>query len=550
MSRRVPIPALRRRRACLLVFSAALTACDGATEPTTSPPTAARIEATTPTELTGTVGTGVFPVPTVRATDDDGGAVSGVRIYFVVGSTLGTVANTAAITDEEGLATVGEWTLGHATGTYTVTASLVRKDPILFTATALAGPVAWVTPLSGGDQIGSSGAELSERLRVRVSDAFANPIGGAPVTYTVTAGGGTIEDAASVTSAAGVAEAGPWTLGPGAPIQQLWARSGDAVGVFLAHVGVPGAAQGRLAVVSNRDGNAEIYLVDADGSELERLTTNDDNDTAPAWSPDGSQIAFASNRDGAEGIYTMAADGSGVRRRTLGAHAGAPAWSPDGSTLAFELLHDGRHQVAIVGRAGGNSDTVFEGLPGDQADTVVVFLPDGPGHDGQPDWSPDGQRLAFASDRIAFDIGLDIYTMNADGTDQTLRTHGSFFPFHWPGLQLSQHPVWSPDGTMIAYVRGSMINGYDMRFQVAVMSADGVFIKDVVWAGDISGMEAPDPGAINWSPDGRGIAYSFVDCDRLTRVGCTKLRSVRYVSLDGRQHATIVADAHSPSWRP
>lgn len=85
---------------------------------------------------------------------------------------------------------------------------------------------------------------------------------------------------------------------------------------------------------------------------------------------------------------------------------------------------------------------------------------------------------------------------------------------------------------------------------VAVMSSDGVFLRDLAWAGDIPWVEVLDPGSLSWSPDGRGIAYTFIDCDLLLHTRCSNARSVRYASLDGTQGGTIVANAYSPSWRP
>ena len=94
-----------------------------------------------------------------------------------------------------------------------------------------------------------------------------------------------------------------------------------------------------LAFRSNRDGNHEIYTMNADGSGLTRLTNDPSEDDAPAWSPDAKRIAFTSDRDGSrEGseVYVMDADGSNQTRLTNNPGFDAfPKWSPDGSKIAF-----------------------------------------------------------------------------------------------------------------------------------------------------------------------------------------------------------------------
>lgn len=86
-----------------------------------------------------------------------------------------------------------------------------------------------------------------------------------------------------------------------------------------------------IAFHSDRDGDFEIYVMDADGAGLAPLTDEPAADVAPAWSPDGTAIVFVSNRDGNEEIYVMNADGTGVARLTADpADDGDPAWSPAG----------------------------------------------------------------------------------------------------------------------------------------------------------------------------------------------------------------------------
>ena len=93
---------------------------------------------------------------------------------------------------------------------------------------------------------------------------------------------------------------------------------------------------GKIAFTSIRDGNGEIYVMDADGSNQINLTGNPAQDFDPSWSHDGSKIAFMSNRDGNWEIYEMDADGSNQTNLTSNsADDRVPSWSPDGSKIAF-----------------------------------------------------------------------------------------------------------------------------------------------------------------------------------------------------------------------
>jgi Tol biopolymer transport system component len=103
----------------------------------------------------------------------------------------------------------------------------------------------------------------------------------------------------------------------------------------------PESPAGQIAFSSDRDGNAKIYLVNADGTGLKRLTDGPGEDIYPAWSPDGTKIAFASSlRDDFDDldIYMMNADGSGLERPARDARDETqPAWAPDGAKIAFVI---------------------------------------------------------------------------------------------------------------------------------------------------------------------------------------------------------------------
>jgi Tol biopolymer transport system component len=191
----------------------------------------------------------------------------------------------------------------------------------------------------------------------------------------------------------------------------------------------------RIAYASDRDGNSEIYVVGADGSGSRRLTDNPATDGVPSWSPDGTRIAFVSDRDGEPGIWAMAADGSAPARLVPGAAdpGSKPAWTPDGRAVAFASDRDGGNLEIFVaplpGPLGPSADTA--GAP-----TKIIA---GPGLDGEPAWSPDGAKLAFASDR---DGSPQIYVANRDGSDVTKVTTKA----------RSYTPAWAPDGRQLVYI--------------------------------------------------------------------------------------------------
>lgn len=156
----------------------------------------------------------------------------------------------------------------------------------------------------------------------------------------------------------------------------------------------------RIAFMSNRDGNMEIYVVNRDGGSLRRITRHPGNDATPTWSPAGNQVAFTSDRSGSPQLYMVDADGAGQPRRlTSESWADRATWSPAPY-----------NEIAYAGRTGPGFDIKIYDL----ASGHIRVVTDGTGSNESPSWSPNGRHLAFASTRAG---RTHIFTIARDGND-------------------------------------------------------------------------------------------------------------------------------------
>ena len=223
--------------------------------------------------------------------------------------------------------------------------------------------------------------------------------------------------------------------------------------------------------------DSDIYVVDVDGTNLQTITYKSYRDRSPVWSPDSTRLAFTRHM---RGLFIVDADGENLQQ--LGesdVRVDNPVWSPDGNRIAFARSYTSR--VVVVDPDNGSSWQLTDEISS-----------------ADPAWSPDGTRIALTREiRIGFPHGdsiieSSIFVVDSDGDNLIQLTKKDL---------LSSNPIWSPDGSCIAFV------GYRNREgtgpDIFVINANGVGLRQLT--------DNKDRVYLNhiWSPDGTHIALVY-----------------------------------------
>jgi Tol biopolymer transport system component len=250
-----------------------------------------------------------------------------------------------------------------------------------------------------------------------------------------------------------------------------------------AHAAFPGA-NGKLvfdAGVCNPNCDVDIFSMNPDGTGLTNLTNSPSRfEGGPVWSPDGMKIAFAARAadpDDAE-IYVMNADGTGVTQLTNNTNAYDfwPTWSPDGTKIAFaKSVTPGLHDLYVMNADGTGETHLFD---------PAAF---GTGPPLYPNWNSIGNRITFSG-------GSNIFVMAADGLSAGRLTNNFGY------LDYASNPNFSPSSGKIVYSQEYECGDEIACGDIQTMNADGSGVTKVT--DDYFDQEFPV-----WSPDGSRIAY-------------------------------------------
>ena len=224
----------------------------------------------------------------------------------------------------------------------------------------------------------------------------------------------------------------------------------------------------QMLVARGAPPNIDVFLYDASGAVLRRLTDHANFDYQPRWSPDGQRLVYVSVRENRQVIFTMRADGSEPRQLTAnGVQNSEPSWSPDGRRMAFRSERNGSPEIFVMNADGSDQRALTSGIR-------AVY----------PEWSPDGSKILFTA---TVNNRANIHVMNVDGTGQRQLTESA--------TGNSRLAFWSPDGKQIVF--NTTRDGND---EIYIMAADGSNPRNI-------SNHAANDVPFGWSSDGQYILF-------------------------------------------
>ncbi|HSK89177.1 MAG TPA: protein kinase [Anaerolineales bacterium] len=310
------------------------------------------------------------------------------------------------------------------------------------------------------------------------------------------------------------------TLSPTIEPTQEFTATPDATPLSIA-TSFGGSSQ--IAFASSRSGIPQLYLTGIDGTDLTQITEMEQGACQPSWSPDGQQLVFISPCLGRgefyetiyneSSLYIINADGTGLKQLTPSPGSDFdPDWSPDGARIAFTSVRDGFRQIYIL-----DVESLAVTLLTNTTESV---------ESSQPAWSPDGKRIAYTVKRVGT---YQVWSMTDTGQEaiQLARSGQDLWDFL---------PIWSPDGRSIFFCQ-RMLGPYRpwlMKVNYEDLSQDP------------RRLDFPTPiEDVSFSPDGLWLVFEGMDG--------SGNRDIYFITAAGSGRTRLTTDLKidfDPAWRP